>query len=125
MKTLESYEENGVETSGWRRWLGAAISFAGLTRLTNAFLLFIPFGKLLSLSAEVALSLAGALVGAVGLWLSGRRRENLAEPLLLLVAGIITRVAVAFVSQSFGILGLLMLTVIVGWWANRMYSRVD
>jgi hypothetical protein len=125
MQTLRSYEDTDGDAAAWRRWLGAGLSLLGFTLLANAFLILLPFGHLLSFWAEVALSAAGGLIGTAGLWVARRKNASLVEPLVLLIAGILSKVGVGFVSHRFGMLGLVVLVVIVGWWANRMYSRVD
>jgi len=109
MQTLDSYSEQEERKRGWKDLVGSFLSFAGFFLLTRAFLIFVPFGRLLPLWLELTFSLAGGIIGVIGMRLLGYTSDDISGPVSILLGGIIASLFTSFVSSKFGIVGLVVL----------------
>jgi hypothetical protein len=125
MRTLDSYNEGIRESRIWKRILGGALSFVGSALFTHAFLVFVPFGRALPLWAELAFSLTGGVIGAIGLSLLGYRGDDLRRPILVVVSGVIATLFVYVISNRFGIWGLIVVLALFYLYEAHISWRVE
>ena len=125
MRTLDSYNADLKENSIWKRIVGSTLSFVGSVLFTHAFIVFAPFGRMLPLWADLAFSLTGGVIGAVGLNLLGYRGDDLRRPIVVVVAGVIATLFVYLISNKFGIWGLIIVLALFYLYESHISWRVE
>jgi uncharacterized membrane-anchored protein len=114
--TLEQYRsESETERGGWRGLLGKTLTFAGFIVLANAFVVAMFFRHLLAFRYQLIFAVLGALVGWLGMWLCGNRREQMWMAMGPAIGAIVAMILMTVMEARFGWWGMMAVMAAIAW----------
>ncbi|HEY9231781.1 MAG TPA: hypothetical protein VIS78_06530 [Blastocatellia bacterium] len=119
--TLEQYRsESETERGGWRGLLGKTLTFAGFIVLANAFIVAMFFRHILAFRYQLIFAVLGALVGWLGMWLRGNRREQMWMAMGPAIGAIAAMILMTVMEAHFGWWGMIAVMVAIAWLLHKL-----
>jgi hypothetical protein len=126
MNTIEQYRvESENERGGWRGVVGKVMTFAGFIIFANAFLVTLLFRHLLSFRNQIILTVAGGIIGVLGMVIRGNKRELIVPAVVAAITGIVVTVAMNFLEGKYGFIVMIVLALVFVWLVNRFIAYTD